>query len=200
MADLSMLMDGMEMQKNDFVGDTIGMGIISLAELITPTLLWWLVVKKQPRMVNGFDAATNDWYYVSWYSMWTGNLLAYIAPFLLWIPSYFNDTVARAYGFAWMFAAGIGGLNTVFVWTALLVSGIEWPDFKDVWISFVLFTIIQMVMGKAGMDMAKGAKIYYLWNAMEKKCEKDAEGKCVWPEGEDPATALNWDKEEDWDY
>ena len=104
MADLSMLMDGMEMQKNDFVGDTIGMGIISLAELITPTLLWWLVVKKQPRMVNGFDSATNDWYYVSWYSLWTGNLLAYIAPFLLWIPSYFNDTVARAYGFAWMFA------------------------------------------------------------------------------------------------
>ena len=99
-----------------------------------------------------------------------------------------------------MFAAGIGGLNTVFVWTALLVSGIEWPDFKDVWVSFVLFTIIQMVMGKAGMDMAKGAKIYYLWNAMEKKCEKDAEGKCIWPEGEDPASVLDWDKEEDWDY
>ena len=73
------------------------MRIISLADLITLTLIWWLVVIK-PRMVNCFVAATNDWYFVSWYSLWTGNLLAYIAPLFLWIPFCFDDTVARAYG------------------------------------------------------------------------------------------------------
>ena len=200
MADQLMSMEGMEMSKNDFVGDTITMGFVSLIELLTPTLLWWLYIKKRDRMTNGFDSDMNDWYYAAWYSLWVGNLVSYTVPFLLWIPSYFNDRVAMVYGASWMWGAGLGGLNMLFVWTALLVSGIQWPSWKDTWTSFVLFTISNVIIGKLAMDSAHGAKVYYLWNAMQRKCEKDVEGNCVWPEGEDPATVLNWDKEEDWDY
>lgn len=199
MADINMLM-GAEVKKSDFLADTIGLGLLSLIEMLTPVLVWFLYVSKRDGMTP-FDAANNDWYYISWWSMWIGNLVAYTAPFLMWIPSYFSDTAAKIYGASWMWAAGLGGLNFIFVWTSLLVSGIEWPDWKDIWVTFVLYTIIQMVMGRAGMDAAKGAKIWYMWHAMQKKCERDAEGKCVWPEGEDPASMIDWDREDDdWDY
>merc|ERR1719362_414185 len=41
---------------------------------------------------------TNDWYYISWYSMWIGHLVCYGVPAALWIPSYFNDGAAQACG------------------------------------------------------------------------------------------------------
>ena len=192
-------------QKSDYLYDTIVIGMITWLEALTPILIWFLFECNRPGM-SMFDSS-NDWYYISWWTMWIGNLVAFAVPAIMWIPSYFSDVAAHWYGLSWIWAMGIGGLTTVFVWTSLLVSGIEWKDWKEIWVVFVLYTVAQMVVQHMGMKSTMGSKIWYMWNTMEKYCaETDEEGNCVWPEGEHPADLAkmeSWEEEdwekEDWD-
>ena len=80
--------------KNDYVFDTIDIGMIAMAQAITPVLVWFLYEDDRPGLSGGFNKMTNDWYYISWYSMWIGHLVCYGVPAALWIPSYFNDGAA----------------------------------------------------------------------------------------------------------
>ena len=178
----AMMMEAHTPSKNDYLYDTIAIGMVAMAEALTPVLIWFLYESKRPGM-SMFDGS-NDWYYISWWVMWIGNLVAFSVPAAVWIPSYFNDTAAWIYGMSWIWAMGVGGLTTIFTWTSLLVSGIEWKDWKEIWVVFVLYNVSQMVIMQSAQKSSMGSKIWYLWNAMEKKCtEKDEEGKCIWPEG-----------------
>lgn len=73
--------------------------------------------------------------------MWIGHLVAFSGPALLWIPAYFSGRAAMIYGLTWVFAMGIGALTFIFTWTSLLVSGIEWPTNKEIWVTFLLYSI-----------------------------------------------------------
>ena len=198
----AMMMGEKEMpSKNDFVFDTIVVGMSSWAAALIPVLLWFLFEKNRPGM-SMFDGS-NDWYFISWWAWWIGNLVAYAGPAIMWIPAYFNDTAGWLYGMSWIWGMGVGGLTFIFVWTSLLVSGIEWKDWKEIWVVFVLFTVGNMVLAQMGQKSSMGAKIWYMWNTMEKMCtERDENGECIWPEGKDPLSMLkdSEDKEgDDWD-
>ena len=100
----------------------------------------------------------------------------------------------------------VGGITTIFVWTGLFVSGIEWKDWKEIWVTFVLFTVGNLVMMQIGQKSTMGAKIWYLWDAMESTCEMDEDGNCVWEEDQDPwSVVMGWkegeegEMEDDWD-
>merc|ERR1711920_1220625 len=108
-----------------------------------------------------FDGS-NDWYYISWWTMWIGHLVAFSVPAAMWIPAYFIDAAAWIYGMSWIWAMGIGGLTTIFVWTSLLVSGIEWKDWKEIWVVFVLYSVAQMVILQCAEESSMGSKIWYL--------------------------------------
>ena len=184
--------------KNDFVFDTVSIGLLSWGEALIPVMIWFLYEMDRPGM-SMFDGS-NDWYYISWWAMWIGNLVAYAVPAMMWIPSYFNDTAAWIYGMSWIWAMGLGGLTFIFVWTSLLVSGIEWKDWKEIWVVFVLFSVVQMVMFQIGQKSSMGAKIWYMWNTMEKYCQdRDENGDCIWPEGQDPYSMAKMGEEKDGD-
>ena len=74
--------------KNDYIYDTISIGLMGWGYALIPVLLWWLYESKRPGM-SMFDAS-NDWYYISWWAWWIGNLVAFVPPMALWIPAYFS--------------------------------------------------------------------------------------------------------------
>ena len=69
------------------------------------------------------------------------HLVAYVVPALLWIPAYFSSKAASAYLSSWTWAAAIGGAVGLFVFTTLIVSGIEWKDNKEIWITLLIYSV-----------------------------------------------------------
>jgi len=161
-------------------------------------LVWFLYAKDRPGLKNGFDKATNDWYYISWYAMWVGNLISYIAPAIMWIPSYFMDEAAMIYGYTWMWAQLTGGLNFLFVFTSLICAGIEWKMWKEIWIVLVIYVVGNGFLGHVGMEAQLGTQIWYMWHSMERNCiEKDEFDMCIYPDGEHPTDMVMKKKMED---
>ena len=180
--------------KMDYVWSTIDLGLIIAAKAMIPVFLWWFFEKDQPGM-DSFDAATNDWYYISWWTWWIGNLVAWAPAFFLWIPSYFSDTAMMVYLMTGIWAMLIGLPVGIFVWTSLFVSGIEWgKTWKEIWVVFLLFNVGNMVLDFGLMESVGDAQMWYMWHAMERHCRKDAAGNCVFPEGESPAE-IAWAEE-----
>ena len=137
--------DSAPIEQSDYVIDTIIIGLLAMTQALAPALVWFLVIKNRPGMAS-FDSATNDWYYISWWTMWIGNLIAYATPALLWIPAYFSSSVSMIYMMSWIFGIMIAMVTGLFAWTSLLISVIEWKDNKDIWTTLVLYTIVELVM------------------------------------------------------
>ena len=95
----------------------------------------------------------------------------------------------------------------IFVWTALVVSGIEWKRWKEIWVVLVIYTVAELAVMHVGMEAELGAQIWYMWNSMERNClDKDEEGMCIYATGETPAdmakgmhTLDKMSEEDDWD-
>ena len=76
--------------KGDFIIDTVTVGLMCMAEAVIPVVTWFTYQHDRPSVMV-FDKDTNDWYYIAWYVMWIGHLVAFAAPAVLWIPSYFSS-------------------------------------------------------------------------------------------------------------
>ena len=79
----------------------------------------------------GSYAASWWLYYISWWAMWIGHIIAFSPAALMWIPAYFSTRVAMIYGMTWLWAMGIFGITFIFTWTTLLVDIINWPSVKE---------------------------------------------------------------------
>ena len=110
-------------KKSDYLMDTIDIGLMVGAEALIPVFVWFLYETDRPGM-DKLHKGSNDWYYISWWVMWIGHLVAFAFPFVMWIPAYFNGKAAELYGMSWSWAHGFGAFVTIFVWTTLFISGI----------------------------------------------------------------------------
>ena len=198
MADELMALMGVEEdpKRGDYVFDTVVVGMTAMTSTLVPVLVWWLYERNRPGMAS-FDSS-NDWYYISWWAMWVGHLVAFSAPSLLWIPAYFSSRAAMIYGLTWVWAMGIGAITFIFTWTSLLVSGIEWPDNKEIWVTFLLYSICSMMLMQFAKETSMGAKIWYMWDTFEENCERDADGNCT--NLGDLIDAHMEDEGQEWDY
>ena len=158
--------------KGDFVIDTINVGVVAMAEAIIPVIVWFTYEKNRPGM-NKLDKATNDWYYISWWTMWIGHLTAFVPPALLWIPSYFSEKAFKSYAYSYVWASVVGGLVALFTWTSLIVSGIEWKDVKEIWVVLLVYTIGNLVAFTTVQGSAWNALKWYIWDLLEEGIEKE---------------------------
>ena len=130
----------------------------------------------------GSYAASWWLYYISWWAMWIGHIIAFSPAALMWIPAYFSTRVAMIYGMTWLWAMGIFGITFIFTWTTLLVDIINWPSVKEMQVTFVLYTVNAMVFGGAMMKAAFPAAGWYM---RDMDCERDEDGNCIEDEGFD---------------
>ena len=160
-------------QKTDYLWDAISLGLFAVLEALTPTIVWYAFVKKQPRMRN-YRKSENDWYLITWWTWWIGNLLAFGPAMLFWIPSYFSKPASIFYGLTWVWAFFIAMPVGIFVWTGFFVSGIEWgKTWKEIWATFILYTVGEILVSESALNSVKGAQTWYMWHYMDKNCDKD---------------------------
>lgn len=119
---------------------------------------------------------SNDWYYISWWAMWIGHLVAYAPAAIMWIPSYFGLTPFSYYGYTLSWAGYIGMIVTLFVWTSLIVSGIEWDTWKEIWVVAVVYSIGSMVLGYSAEMSIRPAIMWYMGKVMNMAIEDECEG------------------------
>lgn len=158
--------------KGDFIIDTVTVGLMCMAEAVIPVVTWFTYQHDRPSVMV-FDKDTNDWYYIAWYVMWIGHLVAFAAPAVLWIPSYFSSKAAKAYMWTWGWAGVFGTLVTIFVWTSLVVSGIQWKDAKEIWVALVVYSVGQMVAGQTMESSIMRALKWYIWDIVEEAVDKE---------------------------
>ena len=159
-------------KKGDFVIDTINVGIVAVAEAIIPVSVWFAYERNIAGM-SKFDKANNDWYYISWWVMWIGHLIAFATPALFWIPSYFSEKAFKAYAYSYVWGSVVGGLVGLFTWTTLIVSGIEWKDTKEIWVVLLVYTIGNLVAFTTVQGSAWNALKWYIWDLLEENIENE---------------------------
>merc|ERR1719189_442585 len=151
---------------------TLVPGLAAIGNAIGPVLIWYL----HESQFNPSYGASNWLYYISWWVMWIGGIVAYPPAALMWIPAYFSQRIALIYGMTWLWGMGIGALVFIYTWTTLLCSIINWPTEKNIQTTFLLYTVNAMLFGGALMQSAGEAVAWYVGSP---HCEMDENGNCV---------------------
>ena len=167
-----------DVQRKDFWFYTFDIGIIALAETITPPLLWFLLIKSQSEAA-GLDIMYTPNFVRGWYTMWIGNLITYGLASIFWVPAYFNQTAAHIYGIIWhywteMGAANIAMLAMIFFVVELINTTLGSTENKYVATTFVVYFAVEWLVMKLYFEKKDAAMIWYLWPKLEE--QRAAEG------------------------
>ena len=160
--------------RSQFVCATIMIGFFWLAASATPTLMYWLYIKPEnARLSITYMDAPN--YIRAWYSMWMGHLLAFAPSAVLFWPAYFSTTAARWYywfgDYGMLMAQGVGMWVMLLFVVAAIETGLEQAATKSIWISMVLYVVINVFISAIFVKFEKQAKLFYMWPLMEAMVE-----------------------------
>ena len=139
---------------------------------------------------------SNDTYYITWWFMWIGHLVAFVPASFMWLPAYFSTTAFTIYAMSIEWASYVGTVVALTTWSGLICAGIEWKDWKEIWVVSVVYSIGTMVTGYS-IEMNIGPAVMWymegiLTQAIEDECEGDQ--ACI-----DATTEMIQSEKDEWE-